>query len=136
MSESKRKVCGWQIYAALLGIIAWLALLQSIDYIRQYGWLKLYSSASGYVIGFITALAGWLFWEILQGRGKKFLDDQPALRWISIVQLCAIFIFGLAGFFKSIWGTNDWTFSLAYFIGATVVGKGLMPFLECLQPDY
>lgn len=124
-----------KIYVAVLGTLAWLGSLQGVEYARQHGWVNVFSSLSGYILGFVTAFAGYLFWEIVQGRGSRILGEKRILKWISGIVLIPIFLVGFAGFVKGIWWTNNWIYGISAFIGVTVVTKCLIPFLEVLQGE-
>lgn len=120
----------WQMAIAVVGVLLWLLLLSAAQLIKDQGWLSFYRFLSGYTLGFVVALAGFILWEFLNGRGRRLLDPHPFFRWFSYVALLIIMLFGLAGLLAEIFGNTDWRYNLGSVLGGVVVGAGLLPVFE------
>lgn len=82
-------------------------------------------------MGFITVLAGHLFWgRIMQGRWNELLGEGRVSRVISAVPLIVIFTYGAIGFCIGVFNSNPWYYSLAFAIGGLVVNQGLIPLVD------
>src|SRR5690606_4177932 len=127
---TNQKAPTWQLAACIFGSLIWLLGLSTAEAIKSLGWEPLYRINSGYVLGYLTAFSGFVFWECLKGRGKKFLDSHPTFRWISYLSLTAIFIFGFLGLIAQVFGNTNWHFNIGASFGALVIAQGVLPVIE------
>lgn len=101
--------------------------LPAAEYIKSQGWLELYKLVAGYVLGFLIAFTGFVFWEVLQGRAEQFLDTHPVLRVLSYALLVFILLLGGFALFAEIFGDTDKFYNIGSLLGAVVVGGGILP---------
>jgi len=115
---------------AVIGSLLWFLSMPAAELIKAQGCLELYKFVSGYILGFIVAFAGFIFWEFMQGRGRHLLDPHPFFRWFSYLALATTMLFGTAGLFAEIFGNTDWHYNIGSLLGGLVVGMGLLPVIE------
>jgi len=128
--SSQRDVPTWQMGLAVVGTLLWFVSMPASETIRVQGWLGFYKFVSGYILGFIVAFAGFVFWEFVHGRGRHLLDPHPFFRWFSYLSLAVTMLFGLAALYAEIFGNTDWRYNIGSLLGGTVVVGGLLPVIE------
>lgn len=121
---------GWQIQLAFWGGLLWLGAFSITDYANTHKYHELSSAMAGYIMGFVTAFSGYLLWEIVCGRGKKFLDSHPVGRVFSTIPLILLIAIGLVGFYGEIFGNTTWYYNISFFIAAFIVKNGLIPAVD------
>lgn len=112
---------------AVLGSLIWMVTLPAAEHIRTQGWLELYKLASGYALGFIICFAGFVFWEVVQGRANQFLDPHPVLRVFSYLLLVFVILLGGAALAAEVFGNTDKFYNIGSLLGGVVVGAGILP---------
>jgi hypothetical protein len=120
----------WQIQLAFWGGLLWLGAFSITDYAKSHQYHELSSVIAGYVMGFVTAFSGHLLWEIICGRGKKFLDSHPVSRILSIIPLISLIAFGLIGFYGEIFGNTPWYYNISFFVAGFIVNNALIPVIN------
>lgn len=120
----------WQFGIAVFGTLIWMLALSAAPKVNAFGWTEFYKFISGYILGFIIAFSGFVFWEVVQGRGHKFLDTHPVFRWLSYFMLAFIFLFGSVSLAAEIFGNTNWVYNIGSLLGGLVVGLGLAPTIE------
>lgn len=115
---------------ALLGFFIWLLLISIAETIQAYGWHLAYNFVSGYVMGFLVAFSGSVFWEIVFGRIERFLYSHPYIRWSSYLVVAITLLAGIVGLFVQIFGNTDWRYSIGALVGALVFSIGLLPVIR------
>jgi hypothetical protein len=135
MKDNSTSIKSWQIYLGIIGSLLWFFILEILGYFQNSELFHFYNVISGYTIGFIVAFSGWIFWETLQGRGKKFIVEGALNKWLISVPLLIIFFIGLLGFYKSIWGSSIWSYNLGSFMGGIALTFGLAPLLEVISAE-
>lgn len=125
--SSKEELRSWEFGTAIFGSLAWMLLLTTSNEIRELGVPDLYKFVSGYVLGFIIAFAGFMFWEILRGKAHQFLDDSPYFRWISYIMLVVIIFLGGISLLAQIIGNTNWAYNVGSVLGGLVIGVGVIP---------
>lgn len=120
----------WQLGVAVFGTLLWLLLLSIGETIQEYGWHVVHKFISGYIFGFLVAFSGFVFWEIVFGRVKRFLDPHPVFLWLSYLALVAILLSGLTTLVAEIFGNTDWRYNIGSLLGALVVGVGVLPVID------
>jgi len=123
---------GWKLGLAIIGFLLWLLVSVSAETVNAMGWFESYRFMSGYVLGFLIAFSGFAFWEVVQGRAKKFLDPHPVFRWLSYLMLGAILLIGLVSILAEIFGNTNWAYNIGSLLGGLVVGLGVIPTIESL----
>lgn len=121
----------WQVQLGGWGSIMWASVFFNAEYIREKGWDTAYQMANGYIIGFITAFVGYLFWEVIHGRWKNILGNERGFwRYFSAAPLFALTVVGLLGFLSSLVGSFPWQYNLSFFFAGVVVAQGLVPIIN------
>jgi hypothetical protein len=129
--KNKNGLRVWQFGVAIFGTLIWLLIAAVISKVNAFGWTELYNIMSGYFLGTVSAFSGYAFWEVVQGRADKFIDNN-IFRWLSILMLFFIFVFGLLSLLTEIFGNTNWLFNIGTSIGGFVVALGLVPTIEKL----
>ncbi|MBW3225266.1 hypothetical protein [Marinobacter adhaerens] len=117
----------WELGIAVLGFLAWMLLISTSEHIRGLDLPDLYKFVSGYVLGFVIAFSGYMFWEIVKGRANQFLDDSPYFRWMSYIILAVILLMGGASLLAQIFGNTNWAYNIGSLIGGLAVALGVIP---------
>ncbi|SDT20517.1 hypothetical protein SAMN05216421_3148 [Halopseudomonas xinjiangensis] len=117
----------WEFGIAVVGFLAWMLLISTSEQIRELGVPNLYKFVSGYILGFVIAFAGFMFWEVLRGRAHQFLDDSLYFRWISYITLLVILLLGGASLIAQIFGDTNWAYNVGSLLGGIAVGVGVVP---------
>ncbi|WP_078118569.1 hypothetical protein [Thiosocius teredinicola] len=120
----------WQLALAIFGFLLWMFLLSAIELIEAQGWKVVYEFVSGYSFGYIVAFSGLLFWEVIKGRGRRFLDPHPVFGWLSYFVLGMVFLFGLAGLAIEVFGYTNWPYNIGSLMAGVAVGIGLAPVID------
>lgn len=125
------KIKGWQIQLGGWGTILWIASFQIMQFLNDQGYASEAKAVVGYTLGFITAFAGYLFWEIWHGRWESIFGSERGFnRIISAVPLLLILLFGLFGFANSIFNSMTWHYNLTFALAGIVVAQGLIPIIN------
>lgn len=124
------KLKDWQIGVGVIGSALWLLALPGSEWLAKHQLDAAYKLNAGYVLGFLTAISGFIFWEIVFGRGKSFIDDHKIFRYLSYVMLLVTLGLGLLALIAQIFGDTDWRFNIGALIGGLVVGLGVAPLVE------
>ena len=128
------KIKGWQIQLGGWGTIVWLASFQIMRYLNENGYVTEVKAVVGYTMGFITALAGYLFWEVSHGRWESILGAERGFnRVVSAVPLLFLLLFGLFGFINGIFNSMPWHYNLSFALAGVVVIQGLIPIINHLD---
>ncbi|WP_040242863.1 hypothetical protein [Chromohalobacter japonicus] len=121
----------WQVQLGGWGSILWASVLFNAEIIREKGWDTAYQMASGYIIGFITAFVGYLFWEVIHGRWESVLGNERGFwRYFSAVPLFVLTVVGLLGFLSSLVGSFTWQYNISFFFAGVVIAQGLAPIIN------
>lgn len=121
----------WQIQIGGWGTILWLASFQALEYSNAHGYQITSKTIIGYIIGFVTAFVGYLFWEVIHGRWETLLGKERGfMRIISAIPLLFLFLFGAFGFFNAIFNSTPWFYNISFAIAGIVVGQGLIPIIN------
>ncbi|WP_447400213.1 hypothetical protein [Vibrio harveyi] len=119
-----------QIHLAFWSAMLFLGSFELKEFFGAQGMTDIDSLLGGYIVGYITIFAGFSLWEILAGRGRRFLDNRPYWRVISAIPLILLILIGAAGFYKEIFGSTPWQYNIGFFIASFAVGRGLIPVIN------
>jgi hypothetical protein len=128
----------------LIGVFAWLLMFAVIEYAHDKlmagpaagsPWFEVYEISAGYVLGFVTALAAWLFVSLLRGNAPEVFMEHAWLRWSSLAGLTAVIAACLAGLVShNLAGVPGHdvsgltlTYDLAFLVALAVVAFGVVP---------
>lgn len=123
----------WQIKLAIFGSALWMLAMPLSDVLQKHHLSSLYKFNAGYVLGFITAFAGFIFWEFVRGRGSRFIDQHWLFRWLSYSVLAIGALLSLLALIAEVFGHTDWRFNIGALLAGIVVGVGLLPTVEKLD---
>lgn len=121
------QVRSWQIKLGIIGSIVWMITLSNTENIRELGIEELSLASIGYIMGFIIAFSGYVWWEIVRNNAYKFLDTNPFWRPLSVVVIGVVLLSGLSGLLIQIFKTLSWIYNSGALAGSIVVGIGLIP---------
>ncbi len=131
MKPSLHSRFGWlQAPVGGLGLVIWLGAFQGATWFRAHDLPILADLASGYVLGFGSAFAGWIAFHIWKGNTARFIDDNPFFKWVSIIMLSIIGLFGLAGVLIDLYGNTTGWFNTAFWVGGGVMGICTGPLID------
>lgn len=111
-----------RILLGFIGAIAWLGSFQFHSFALSHNWTNTAQSSAGFTLGFASAFAGWVATQIFKGNFSKLVDPHPFLKWISIVMLGGLCLFGIIGGLIDVFGDTSNYFSAAFWVGAFVMG--------------
>ncbi|WP_146094307.1 hypothetical protein [Xanthomonas arboricola] len=123
----------WQVKLAIFGTALWMLAMPLSDVLQKHHFPSLYKFNAGYVLGFITAFAGFIFWEFVHGRGSKYIDQHWLFRWLSYCVLAIGALMSLLALIAEVFGDTDWRFNIGALLAGIVVGVGLLPTVEKLD---
>ena len=112
------------------GGLLWLSTFNLSKLAVENGYSLVADALNGYMVGVITTFSGWIAWQIKQGNGYKFIDQNPFFKWPSILSLVFIFFIGFVGFLADIFGDTSWAFNITFALGGVYVSQGLVPFIR------
>ncbi|MDA8232711.1 MAG: hypothetical protein M0006_15380 [Magnetospirillum sp.] len=118
----------WQVRLAVVGTLVWLLILSGADAIRRLSMDWFHNLAAGYTVGFITAFAGFVLWDMIKGNKYDYIDQDPAWRWLSYFSLGIIFVFGFLGVIANIHGRP--VYDVGVLMAGIVVNQGLLPAIK------
>lgn len=121
----------WQTQISGWGSIVWLASFQFMEYANKHGYHEVSNGIFGYILGFVTAFAGYLFWEVIHGRWKSILgEDRGFMRIVSAMPLLGLCILGALGFINAIFNSMPWFYNISFAVAGIVVTQGLVPIIN------
>lgn len=121
----------WQIQLGGWGSILWAIVIFNIEHIRNAGWLTTYQVSGGYMLGFITAFVGYLFWEIVHGRWHTIFGNERGFwRIFSAIPLLVLTVIGVLSFIAGLVGSQPWHYNLSFVLAGVVVSQGLVPIIN------
>ena len=120
----------WQAQLGFWGFIVWLSMMFNLEQIETFN-PTLRTISGGYVLGFITAISGFIFWEIIHGRFQRIVGPEKSLlSIISSLPLLLLVAFGLFGFINQIINNMPWVYNVAFVIAGIVVQQGVIPVIN------
>jgi len=127
----------WRIYLGGWGIVLLLASFAIVEKLNFYNLKDASLVISGYVIGFYTTLAGYLFWEVLiAGRWARILGPTKGFaRVIAALPLSGIFIYGLVGFLVGIFGSTPWFYNSSFALAGLAASQGFIPLINFIDGE-
>ncbi|MDF1480673.1 hypothetical protein [Extensimonas sp. H3M7-6] len=125
-----KRLSGFQAPIGGLGLIFWIGAFQAATWAHSESHLMLANVLSGYIMGFGTAFAGWVFVHLWNGKAERFIEPNGLLRWLSIVTVGTIFLFGLAGLAIDLYGDTDGWFNTLFWIGGGVMSLCTGPTID------
>jgi len=63
----------WQFNLGISGSLLWVVVINNLDYVLETGSQSLNDLCTGYILGFITSLVFFLFWERVHGRIELYV---------------------------------------------------------------
>ena len=63
----------WQFNLGISGSLLWVVVINNLDYVLETGSQSLNDLCTGYILGFITSLVFFLFWERVHGANRAIL---------------------------------------------------------------
>jgi len=123
----------WQFQLGFWGSLAWISLISNLDtnFIRSLG-EEVNTSIAGYVLGFVTAFSGFMFWKFVHGEGLKIYssDEHFIFKISSIITFMTFALFGLFGLYTNIFMPMPWYYLFAFSIATIVVSQGVIPIIN------
>lgn len=126
----------WQVKLAIFGSALWMLAMPLSDVLHKHHLSSLYKFNAGYVLGFLTTFAGFIFWEFVGGRGSKYVDQHWLFRWLSYCVLAVGALMSLFALIAEVFGDTDWRFNIGALLAGIVVGVGLLPTIEKLDSQH
>ena len=126
----------WQVKLAIFGTALWMLAMPLSDVLQKHHLSSLYKFNAGYVLGFMTTFAGFIFWEFICGRGSKYIDQHWLFRWFSYCVLAIGALMSLLALIAEVFGNTDWRFNIGALLAGIVVGVGLLPTVEKLDSQH
>lgn len=124
----KATLKGWKIHLGCWGAILWLASFNLSGWAGSYGLNEVAELLSGYMLGFLMAFGGYLFWLLADGRSAVILGTKGTLdRAISLFPLLIILMFSGLILYISIFHDPPWAYNIGLVFSSIVVTKGLIP---------
>lgn len=121
----------WQAQLGFFGSIIWLASFETTRWMLDHGYKSVSVGIDGYIMGVITALAGYAFYgRILQGRWNEFFGGGPIDRFISGSSLLIVLALGFMGFFSINFRSNPIEYIIPFLIGCFVTNQGIVPIIN------
>ena len=113
--ESPRNLAG------VVGAIAWILSLQFHGFALNQGLTAVADASAGYTLGFAAAFSGWVAAQILHGNFAKLVDSHRVFKWLSIVALGCICLFGIIGGVLELCGDASNYFNVAFWFGGFIM---------------
>jgi hypothetical protein len=123
----------WQAQLGFWGSVIWWFTFEGSKYANAHGWINIHQGISGYMIGYITALGGALFLEILHGRGKRLISDAAAVNIGSFFPLAIVFIISICGLINEVSGSTSIWYNISFLISGFVMSQGVIPTMNYLD---
>ena len=126
-----KKAKNWQIQLGAWGFIAWMAIFFNLEQINNHFNEQVYTTASAYILGLLTAFAGYLFIEVIQGNAKKILGYERGIwQYLYAFAFFSLLAIGFLGFYANITGSFPWYYNLGFWFAGFVVAQGLVPLIK------
>jgi hypothetical protein len=134
MSKTPAQRFGWlRDPIGGFSFLLWLASFQLTTWLRDNGYQGLSDVGSGFVLGFATALSGWVLAHLWKGRWSKFVDSHPLWKWFSILSLVGIVLFGFIGALIDVFANTSGYFNVGFWISAFAMGACFGPMIDEIE---
>ncbi|MEI7411812.1 hypothetical protein [Pectobacterium aroidearum] len=121
----------WKFWLAAFGTVIWFILLQSLQSLNNSNYFSIRDIASGYSLGFITAFSAFVFWDIVNGGFKRYIDKERGIfRITAYFTLVVLFSLGLLGFINGIFNSMPWQYFSSFAIACIIVNQCLIPVIN------
>lgn len=123
----ERSLPRWRLALGVLGLLAWSFAFPAAGAARGAA-----SEAfiSGYLLGFLVPLAGYIALEFAVGRGGHLVDDHPLIRCFSLITLSLIVVVGAIGLAAEVFVNTGWRYGIGALAGNIAMGIGVLPIIR------
>lgn len=125
----------WQAQLGTWGSFLWIVSFQVGAFAAAHGYEKIAEVAFGYVMGFITVLAGHLLWDQRSRDAivNELFESKLVARYLLLFSIIIILSFALWQMYWAIFKSFSWNYNVSAVIGGFVVNQGVKPIIEHLE---
>jgi len=121
----------WQFNLGISGSLLWVVVINNLDYVLETGSQSLNDLCTGYILGFITSLVFFLFWERVHGRIELFCKaESTSSKFFTGFMYSFLSIMALTGVAMSVFLSLSWHFNLSFSIASVAVAQGLTAIIK------